>query len=354
MCYCAKLRSRLTLQHKIVIIKKIEHMKTLVLNLALLFLGFVAFSQSVTLEIPIVKTGQAEIEIEDDNDVVIDTITIDMSSDDAEQVADEMDSLLDDDIDAGWDGEDFEVKAAGLRFQNLMIPQGAVIESAYIEFTSHEAKAAEDVALLKIYAEASDNAETFTMDALITDRALTTAMVDWTVAEAWGLWTPHQSPDVKTIVQELVDRDGWAEGNAIAFVFNGSDEQGASEMDHAREWEAFENISDPEDGGDGVNHPERVPKLFVTYNSTVGVVDQAIASQSFKIYPNPAGESVNINLFDAGVAKVTFYNALGMVVMNETLSEISTSINTTSLSKGIYHVVVDQNTSICTQRLVIE
>jgi hypothetical protein len=44
-------------------------------------------------------------------------------------------------------------------------------------------------------------------------------------------------------------------------------------MENAREIESFENIADPEEGGDGKNHPERVPKLIVKYSTTANVED---------------------------------------------------------------------------------
>ena len=84
-------------------------MKRNLLIPALTFLSYLAFGQNAKLEIPIVKTGETQIEVEDENDVVIDTITISISTDDAEQENDEMDTTIDDDIDAGWEGDDFNV-----------------------------------------------------------------------------------------------------------------------------------------------------------------------------------------------------------------------------------------------------
>ncbi|NRA49094.1 MAG: hypothetical protein HRU12_08160, partial [Phaeodactylibacter sp.] len=203
--------------------------------------------------------------------IVTDTITDEgvtfaASSDDAEQENDEIDALFDDDIDAGWEGdpEDFNVLSCGLRFQNISIPKGARIDSAFIRVHSHESKTAEDIAELTIFGNDVDHAATFVEDALITDRTYTETEVEWTVAEEWGLWTPHRTPDLAAIVQEIVDRDGWAFGNAIAFIIEGRN-QGASEVENAREFESFENIADPEDGGDGQNWPSRVPQLFIYY-----------------------------------------------------------------------------------------
>jgi hypothetical protein len=79
-------------------------------------------------------------------------------------------------------------------------------------------KAADDVAVITIVGEASDNPQTYTLDALITDRPETNAKVVWTVAEDWDLWGTYKSADISPIVQELVNRPGWQSGNAMAFM----------------------------------------------------------------------------------------------------------------------------------------
>ena len=214
--------------------------------------------------------------------MVTDTITDDgvtfaASSDDAEQENDEIDALYDDDIDTGWEGEpdDQNILTAGLRFRNISIPQGATIDSAFIIMHSHEAKTAEDVARITIVCEATDDAQTFTEDALIDARPQTDASLLWVVDEPWGLWTPHSTPDLKDLVQEIVDRDGWQAGNSIAFIYLGEN-QGPSEVENAREFESFENIADPEDGGDGQNYPERVPELVVYYSVSGALMETPI------------------------------------------------------------------------------
>ncbi len=203
--------------------------------------------------------------------------TFPASSDDAEQENDEIDALFDDDIDAGWEGdpEDFNILTAGMRFRDLFIPKGATIDSAFIVVHSHEIKTATDVANLTIVADANPNAPTFTEDSLIDARTFTNTQIAWIVDVEWGLWTPHRTPDLSALVQEMVDNDGWESGNPIAFIILGED-QGASEVENAREWESFENINDPEDGGDGQNKPEFVPQLLVYYSVDAAQLEQRI------------------------------------------------------------------------------
>lgn len=250
------------------------------------------------VDVSIIATGDVVTDslfVEDGEGNVIDTIVVSfaLSSDDAEQENDEIDALYDDDLDAGWEGQegDENILTMGLRFQNITIPQGATIDSAFIIVYSHEAKLEDDVANVTIYADDTDNAITFSEDSLITDRAATAAQVDWVVAEEWQLWEAYSTPDLKSVVQEIVDRSGWSSGNAIAFVLAGEN-QGVSDVENAREMESYENISDPEDEdangtpGDGQNHPERAPRLIVYYNGYSTSVEESNNVDNLSVYPS--------------------------------------------------------------------
>ncbi len=281
------------------------------------------------------------------------------SSDDAEQENDEMDAVYDDDIDAGWEGEpdDQNILTAGFRFRGLAIPEGAVIDSAYMVLFSHEAKTTEDVANLTIVGDASVNAGTFTLDSLIDARPQTEAFVRWVIDEEYGLYTEHRTPDISNIVQEIVDTDGWEAGNAMAFIFLGEN-QGPSELENAREWESFENIADPEDGGDGQHHPERVPRLVVFYSSAgmaSSVFDQYKDIKELKLYPNPANNLLNIELESDDPAQIELYNLNGQMLKAVSINFGGTiQLDVSQLEKGMYVVKATQNNEIYTQQLVIE
>lgn len=249
-------------------------MKNFILSMLILVLATVfAISQQVRIEMPIKATGGVVADTLDNGQIV----SLQLSSDDAEQENDEVDSPYDDDLDAGWEGapDDQNILTMGLRFRDLGIPPGSTINEAYLRLHTHEGKGAEDVAILNIWAEATDSAATFdeanfNNDYLLTDRPRTNAQVTWTVAEEWKIWTGYNSPDISAVIQEVVDRPGWKYGNPIAIIVGGEN-QGPSEVENAREFNSFENIADPGDTdengnpGDGQNHPERVPRLIITY-----------------------------------------------------------------------------------------
>jgi len=201
---------------------------------------------------------------------------VSISFDDGEFENDLVDKMDDDDLDMGWEGEDLNIMTTFTRFQNVTIPQGAIIDSAFLNIYAHEDEA--DEAKVNIYAEASDNSAIFTEAELITSRTWTTAKIDWDITAPWTMWKPYRSPDVKSLVQEVINREGWASGNSLTLFFKGED-QGASLLDNARDFESYENIEDPEDGGDGLHHPERVPTLTIYFHLPNAVTITIIETQ---------------------------------------------------------------------------
>jgi len=86
---------------------------------------------------------------------------------------------------------------------------------------------------LLIRAEATDSSATFSAAPdNISSRPATTASVLWRVPTWTGGTAPsdvsrERTPDLSAAVQEVVDRDGWAISNSLAFLIEGGQEQGA-------------------------------------------------------------------------------------------------------------------------------
>ncbi len=296
------------------------------------------------------------VTIEDDGEM----LTFDASTDDAEQENDAVDTPFDDDIDAGWEGapEDQNTLTAGLRFRNVTVPQGAMIESAYIIVNSHEGKDAEDIAKITITAEATDSAYTFDEanfndTYLLTDRPMTSASVLWTVDEPWGLWEFYQTPDLADVVQEVVDRSGWKSGNAIAFILAGED-QGPSDVDNAREFEAYENIADPADGGDGQNHPERRAQLFIHYKVGPTSIFTRTPAGTLRAYPNPAKDQLTVELKKDAAATIELLDITGKVVLSQNTNNRISTLNISNVAKGIYIIKAVQESQTLLQKMIIE
>lgn len=112
----------------------------------------------------------------------------------------------------------------GLRFANVNVPQGANITNAYVQFQTDET--ASGVASLLVEGQASDNAAAFEdANYNISSRPRTLASAVW-VPPPWSAageaGPDQQTPDLGAVIQEIVDRPGWASGNALAIIISGT------------------------------------------------------------------------------------------------------------------------------------
>lgn len=115
-------------------------------------------------------------------------------------------------------------RTVGIRFTSLAIPPGAEIASAYLQFTADEIHAG--ATALLISGDDRDTSPSLgTGSFSISSRPRTAAVVEWspapwnTIGEAAEA---QRTPDLRAIVQEIVDRAGWQSGNAISFLVSGT------------------------------------------------------------------------------------------------------------------------------------
>ena len=182
-------------------------------------------------ELEITKTG--EFVNPNDSSGIIEK-RVSQSSDDAEE-DDGQAYVGDDDLDIN------EKDYVGLRFQDIEIPKDATITNAYVKFTVQDKKGDDDEAIVKIYGEDSDNASTFTSNANdISSRTKTTASITWDIPD-WKKKNdsgPAQTtPNLSSIIQEIVNRDQWQSGNSIAILieqFDGDEDRDAYAYDGSK------------------------------------------------------------------------------------------------------------------------
>jgi hypothetical protein len=125
-------------------------------------------------------------------------------------------------------------QTVGLRFAGVAVPPAATISNAYVQFTT-QATGATAVTSLTIKGEAADNPGTFTTTiGNISARATTSAVVGWSVP----IWTSvgaagqdQRTPNLATVVQQLVSRPGWTNGNAIVLIITGTGRRVAHTFD---------------------------------------------------------------------------------------------------------------------------
>lgn len=147
-------------------------------------------------------------------------------------------------------------QTVGIRFNTVNIPVGASILRAYVQFQVDEPTT--EATSLVIRGEDADNAGPFfTSTGNISSRQLTTAAVGW-VPLSWTVvgeaGPAQQTPDISSVIQEIVDRPGWSNGNSLGIIITGTGRRVA---------ESYEGDS------------RGAPLLHVEY--TTGLVNQAPA-----------------------------------------------------------------------------
>jgi hypothetical protein len=150
-------------------------------------------------------------------------VRVTTGSDDAEQsTRSGKNALTSDDLEITTDGN--TVQLIGVRFASLAIPKNATITNAYVQFRVDGVSTA--ATSLTIRAESADNTPTYTT-ALnnISSRAATAASVGW-VPAPWqtvgAAGEAQRTPNLAALVQSVMGRAGWAQGNAMAFQFSGT------------------------------------------------------------------------------------------------------------------------------------
>lgn len=127
------------------------------------------------------------------------------------------------DLELAYDADNGGNQKVALRFQNINIPQGAEVLNAYIQFTTDEVSSG--ACQLQIRAEAIDNAPAFSAaNYQVSSRNTTTTFVPWQPAD----WTSNgesgtaqQTPNLSIVIQEVVDRTGWAAANDLVIFLTG-------------------------------------------------------------------------------------------------------------------------------------
>lgn len=121
--------------------------------------------------------------------------------------------------------ENGDAQLVGVRFQDITVPAGATITSAHIEFTA-ERSDAQDAALQIVGHDTADSPSIASTNKYLSDLPKTAARVNWS-PEGWSKGDVYESPDLRTIVQEITDRSDWCGGQSLGFVVSGTGERAA-------------------------------------------------------------------------------------------------------------------------------
>ncbi|KKL05828.1 hypothetical protein LCGC14_2602140, partial [marine sediment metagenome] len=113
---------------------------------------------------------------------------------------------------AGNDSANDDDYTGDARFTTVAIAD--TINVAYLTLTAKQDESG-TIVRTNISAEDADDPGQVTDDTDFHTRTQTTAVVTWDSLGSWTTNTEDQSPSIVAVLQEIVDRGGWASGNAI-------------------------------------------------------------------------------------------------------------------------------------------
>jgi len=152
-------------------------------------------------------------------------VRISGGSDDAEEHLTEGPGNMDvgsTDLELGSEGGGPDDQLIGLRFRNLQIPAGSTIESASIQFHADETDDEPTSLLIRGELNADPAAYVESIAGNISSRTPTVASVPWNDIPVWDVVNEEgpdqETPDISSIIQEIVDLGGWAPGNSLAIM----------------------------------------------------------------------------------------------------------------------------------------
>ncbi len=128
--------------------------------------------------------------------------------------------------------ETWNNQTIGIRFGNILIPQGATVTNATIQFSTKSPENSTGDSNLDIKGQLSADAAPFQeVSQNISSRPTTNSTVNWQ-PEEWLLdferGDKQQTPNIAPLIQEIIDQNSWESGNAMAFVISGEGQRSAN------------------------------------------------------------------------------------------------------------------------------
>ncbi|MEN0048384.1 MAG: T9SS type A sorting domain-containing protein [Bacteroidota bacterium] len=135
------------------------------------------------------------------------------------------------------DGLNLLDQVIGLRFTDIAVPSNATIKEAYIQFSTDidDFNSNADPTSLNIALEAGDSAP-FTEDNNdLTNRFYILENIAWNNIPAWTIneeaGEDQRTPDLSTLIQELITLSTWNEGGAMTFLLEGTGSRSAKSFE---------------------------------------------------------------------------------------------------------------------------
>lgn len=190
---------------------------------------------------------------------------IDSSSDDVENTtSDSKQSTSGNVISLGYDGSNKQ--AVGLRFTGIQIPKDATISNAYLEFTAYDNQSS-SVSYV-IYGEDASNPSTYSNSRKANNLSTIATTVNWNSVESWTQNVSYRSPDISSIIGDLVGASGWVKGNSISLIVKIPGTSGT------RNAHSFDSDA------------AKAPRLVITASSSSGAIGDTVRSKLVEYVDN--------------------------------------------------------------------
>ncbi len=180
-----------------------------------------------------------------------------------------------------YDTNDYKM-GMGTRFLNVTIPPGSTIDTSYLILTSSESRSGTTVRT-HLTGEKALNATTFstladyqarrgTQVGGADDNNRTVAQVAWDGIGGQTLDVEYNTPEIKTIIQEILNQGGWASGNAVVLFFDDHASRSTNNTPRPVRYFYSYDLS-----------TTKAPKLVVTYTPPKTIVSKGNNSYALKM-----------------------------------------------------------------------
>ena len=172
----------------------------------------------------------------------------------------------------------------GFRFTNVTIPKGSTITTAYLKSTCWTS-ISKSGQKCRIYGDKEPDAAAWTTLANYqsrrgtkvggaNDNYITTAYVSWSLPTSMTRLTEYQLPEIKTVIQEITDQDGWVSGNHLALWVDDAWDESTHSAGTPHQAFCYE---DSNTGHAMKLHIEYVPPVWVNVKDVNGVLVTTIS-----------------------------------------------------------------------------
>jgi hypothetical protein len=142
-----------------------------------------------------------------------------------------LDTLIDDQV--GYWYSDGQKQGVGLYFASVAVPKYATIDTAYLKLVSSSDMSANtvntritgekqaSVSLPAIFTDTSNyQSRRGTVVGGANNNYITSAQVTWDSIASWTDGTTYNSPEIKTVIQEIINLSGWNTGQSMVVFWD--------------------------------------------------------------------------------------------------------------------------------------